>query len=369
MNLPARGRFSVCRLKMVNRSRWPWLAILVMLAWSAAVFSAGQPGLLQQEFIFESAPFPQCHAATIVETKDGLAAAWFGGSYEKNPDVGIWFARRLTGAWTAPVEVANGVQDPSVRFPCWNPVLFQPREGPLLLFYKVGPEPKQWWGMLMKSSDAGKTWSAPIRLPANILGPVKNKPVQLADGGILCGSSTEDHGWQVHFEETFDLGQTWKLFGPVNPPDGIAAIQPSILQYPGDRLQAIGRTQQGKIFQTWSQDQGRNWSKMTLTVLPNPNSGIDAVTLQDGRQLLVYNHTENGRNPLNLAATADGQNWQAALTLEDEAGREFSYPAVIQTKDRLVHIVYTWNRTRIKHVVVDPGKLVLNPMANGQWPR
>ena len=368
MKLPACGCFTVPRLKMANRSLLPRLAILVMLAWPAAGFSAGQPGLLQQEFVFESAPFPQCHAATIVETKDGLAAAWFGGRYEKSPDVGIWISRRLTGAWTAPVEVANGVQDPAVRFPCWNPVLFQPREGPLMLFYKVGPEPKRWWGMLMKSSDAGKTWTAPVRLPENILGPVKNKPVQLANGGILCGSSTEAHGWQVHFEETSDLGKTWKIFGPVPQPDGIAAIQPSILFHAENRLQAIGRTQQGRIFQMWSQDQGRNWGKMSLTGLPNPNSGIDAVTLQDGRQLLVYNHTEKSRSPLNLAASADGQDWQAALTLEDATGQEFSYPAVIQSSDGLVHIVYTWNRTRIKHMVVDPGKLVLKPMEDGRWP-
>jgi predicted neuraminidase len=239
----------------------------------------------------------------------------------------------------------------------------------MMLFYKIGPDPKSWWGMLMTSSDSGNNWSAPRRLPENIIGPVKNKPVQLASGDILCGSSTEDSGWQVHFERTPDLGKTWQIVGPVNRPNEIGAIQPSILFHPGHRLQAVGRTRQGRIFQTWSEDNGKTWDEMTLTGLPNPNSGTDAVTLRDGRQLLVYNHTTKGRSPLNIAVSADGRLWQAALTLEDEPGGEFSYPAVIQTSDGLVHIVYTWNRRRIKHVVVEPGRLELKPMENGNWPK
>jgi predicted neuraminidase len=331
--------------------------------------SAAQPGLLTAEFVFDTAPFPQCHASTIVETKDGLAAAWFGGQHEKSPDVGIWLSRQIDGKWTAPVEVANGAQHVGQRYPCWNPVLFQPRNGPMMLFYKIGPDPKTWWGMLTTSSDDGKRWSEPRRLPENIIGPVKNKPVQLANGDILCGSSTEQAGWQVHFERTPDLGQTWETVGPINHSDEIGAIQPSLLFHPGHRLQAIGRTQQGRIFETWSHDDGKTWDKMTLTRLPNPNSGTDAVTLRDGRQLLVYNHTAKGRSPLNVAVSVDGKRWLAALTLEDETGKEFSYPAVIQTRDGLVHIVYTWNRRRIKHVVVEPAKLELKPIENGKWPQ
>ncbi len=97
---------------------------------------------------------------------------------------------------------------------------------------------------------------------------------------------------------------------------------------------------------------------MTLLDLPNPNSGTDAVTLrEDGRFLLVYNHTREGRTPLNVALSRDGRTWEQALTLEDAPGGEFSYPAVIQTGDGLVHITYTWMRRRIKHVVVDPAAL------------
>ena len=316
------------------------------------------PGLVKSEFIFEKAPFPSCHASTIAEAKGGLVSAWFGGTREKHPDVGVWFSRQLNGKWTVPVEVANGIQTAGGRYPCWNPVLFQPKPGPLLLFYKVGPSPSSWWGMLMTSTNAGESWGEPVRLPEGILGPIKNKPVQLSNGDILCPSSTENDGWRVHFERTSDLGKTWRLSQPRNNGQGIDAIQPTILFHKGDRLQALGRTEQDRIFQVWSEDAGETWGNMTLTSLPNPNSGIDAVTLKDGRHLLVYNPTMKGRSPLSVAVSLDGKEWRIALQLENNPGKEFSYPAVIQSSDGLVHITYTWMRRRVKHVVVDPARLV-----------
>jgi predicted neuraminidase len=338
-----------------------------------------QPGVVKAEFIFETAPFPSCHASTIAETKDGLVAAWFGGTAERNPDVGIWVSRLENNQWTAPVEVANGVGFATNRFPTWNPVLFQPKRGPLMLFYKVGPSPGAWWGMLMKSEDCGKTWSQPKRLSDGILGPIKNKPVQLANGDILSGSSDESRGRSVHFERSSDLGETWQATLPVEANPGIGPIQPSILFYSKDKLQALGRTHlsQKQIFETWSEDGGKTWSKMTLLSLPNPDSGTDAVTLKDGRQLLVYNHNirtgsnNKGRSPLNVAISEDGKKWSAALVLEDDpdAPSGFAYPAVIQTSDGLVHITYTWQRKRIKHVVIDPKKLATKPIVNGEWPK
>jgi predicted neuraminidase len=311
-----------------------------------------QPGLILSEFIYETAPFPACHASTIVEVRGGLIAAWFGGTAESNPDVGIYLSRYVAGAWTAPVEVADGVQASGKRFPCYNPVLFQPRKGPLLLFYKVGTGPSGWWAMLTRSNDGGCTWSKPERLPDGILGPIKNKPIELKNGEILCPSSSEETGWRVHFERTSDLGQTWTATPPVNDPAIIGAIQPSFLIH-SDHLQAIGRTQQGKIFTIDSSDNGKTWGPMGLLTLPNPNSGTDAITLRDHRFLLVFNDTTTGRTPLNVAISHDGMTWTRVITLEDTPG-EFSYPAVIQTSDGKVHITYTWNRKRIKHVVIDP---------------
>jgi predicted neuraminidase len=337
------------------------------LAAPAAV--AAQPGLLLREFIYEKAPFPHCHASTLVETDGGLLAAWFGGTEESHPDVGIWLARREGERWTEPVEIANGIQSPKKRHPCWNPVLFQPKGAPLILFYKVGPNPDTWWGLLRTSNDGGKTWSDARRLPDGIAGPIKNKPVQLPSGEILCPSSSENHGWRAHMERTADLGVTWTKTGPLNDGKTIGAIQPSILFHPNGKLQAIGRTRgQGKLYEIWSDDAGKTWSEMKLIDLPNPNSGTDAVTLTDGRHLLVYNHTLKGRSPLNVAVSPDGKQWQAALVLEDTPG-EYSYPAVIQTREGLVHITYTWKRTKIAHVVVDPKKFDARPIVNGEWPK
>jgi len=216
--------------------------------------------------------------------------------------------------------------------------------------------------MARTSRDGGRTWNDPRRLADGILGPIKNKPVRLEDGAILSPSSTESpetpSAWRIHFERSTDGGRTWTI---VHPPassagDPIEAIQPSILVHPGGRLQAIGRTRSQRIFETWSNDGGRTWSPVTLTALPNPNAGIDAVTLRDGRHLIVYNHTTQGRSPLNVAVSRDGKTWEPALVLESEPG-EYSYPAVIQSPDGLVHITYTWKRQRIKHVVLDPRRL------------
>ncbi|MBN8624959.1 MAG: exo-alpha-sialidase [Planctomycetes bacterium] len=335
--------------------------------------TAEDAAVLTREFIYETAPFPSCHASTIVEPKPGeLVAAWFGGTAEKNPDVCIWVSRKESGGWTTPQEVANGLQADGTRHPTWNPVLFQPKDGPLMLFYKVGPSPSTWWGELRTSGDGGRTWSDARRLPEGILGPIKNKPIQLADGTILSPSSVEGLSpppdWQAHIERSSDGGHTWtKNLVPVDAKSP-GAIQPSLLQHADGSLQALGRSRGSRIFTTSSTDGGKTWSKLELTTLPNPNSGTDAVTVADGSHLLIYNHTQKGRSPLNLASSRDGKTWEAALVLESEPG-EYSYPAIIQSSDGLVHATYTWKRQKIRHAVIDPKKLEPKPLVDGAWPK
>ena len=359
------------------------VAIGIALDCHNPLFSQDSPIVLS-EFIYEEAPFPSCHASTIEEAADGtLVAAWFGGTHEKNPDVGIWVSRKNGERWTPPVEVANGIQYTKtdgtiVRHPTWNPVLFQPKQGPLLLFFKAGPTPQTWWGLMTTSNDNGLSWAAPRRLPEGILGPIKNKPIQLENGTILCPTSTEDpitDAWQVHMESTKDLGWSWSRTGALNDGKTFAAIQPSLLRTGGNGLLAVGRSRQNRLFEMRSIDGGMNWTDMKASMLPNPNSGTDAVTLKDGRHLLVYNHVPGtpgkwggARSPLNLAVSNDGEKWQAAFILESTPKEEFSYPAIIQTKDGMVHITYTWHRKKMKHIVVDPKRIASRDYVNGDWP-
>lgn len=326
--------------------------------------------LVKSEYIFTSAPFASCHASTIAEAADGtLVTAWFGGTAEGNGDVAIWSSWNKDGKWSTPKIAADAELE---NIPCWNPVLFQPKDGPMRLFYKTGKIIAQWQGEMVTSYDNGQTWKDRIILPEHFIGPVKNKPVQLADGTILCPTSTEHDGWRIHVEQIPDFDKTWSRTDALNKKSEGGAIQPSILFHQDGRLQMICRNKdaQGKLWQIWSKDNGRTWGKMSLLDLPNPCSGTDAVTLRDGRQLLVYNHTNTktgGRNILNVAVSKDGVHWKAVCVLENQRG-EFSYPAVIQTKDGKVHIVYTWSRKRIKHIVIDPEKIDGITIENGRWP-
>jgi predicted neuraminidase len=335
---------------------------------------AQNESILSKEFIFDSVSFPQCHASTIAETPDGLAVALFGGTAERNPDVEIWFSKFVNNGWSKPVSLANGIQSPRKRYPCWNPVLFQDPGGALLLFYKVGPSPDSWWGEMKTSMDNGITWTPSKKLPPGILGPVKNKPLLLKNGMLLCPSSSEDHGWQIHFEMTKDLGNSWTKTGSISNQGKFQVIQPTLLQFTGNNIQALCRSKNGMIVSTSSNDNGYTWSNLAPTDLPNPNSGIDAVTLKDGRNLLVYNHVavpkgKSGgpRSPLNVAISEDGTHWSAIAVLEKDEG-EYSYPAIIQTRDGLIHITYTWQRKRIRHVIMDASMFKPVPMVNRQWP-
>lgn len=346
------------------------LFFTLMINLQAEEINFGSKAIVKKEFIYsqEDVTFPSCHASTLAETSDGLVAAWFGGTHEKHRDVGIWVSRLADGAWSVPVEAANGVQHKKLRYPTWNPVLFNYGDE-LYLFYKEGPEIPTWWGEYMVSADNGKTWSRPVRLPDEILGPIKNKPELLNDEELICPSSTEHNGWQVHMEFTSDRGKTWERTEPLNDGTNVAAIQPSVLKHPGGKLQIVCRSKNKKILTAWSTDQGRNWSSLEPLSLPNPNSGIDAVTLKDGRHLLVYNHIEpsdewGSRNVLNVAISGDGIKWDAAVLLEKDPDpkAEYSYPAVIQTSDGLVHVTYTWNRKLIRHVVIDPARIEARPV-------
>jgi len=333
------------------------LAVLVLAARFALAKANG-------ELIFSvgSASFPSSHASTIVELKNGdLMAAWFGGTGEGKPDVAIWGSRHTAHGWSSPEEFAR-----ERNVPCWNPVLFHTKDGLLWLYYKFGPSPSEWTAARKFSRDEGATWSAAEVLPAGLIGPVRAKPLILGDGTIVSGSSVESYlSWAAWIERSPDEGKTWTKIGPFVParigqkeslPDRertYGIIQPSVVSLGGSHLRYYARSteQLATICAADSFDNGRSWTQPHLLQVPNPNSGIDAVTLRDGRVVLIYNNTSHGRSPLNLAVSTDGEHFTMFMTLEAQPG-EYSYPALIQATDGSLEMTYTWNRKSIRHVHV-----------------
>ena len=305
-------------------------------------------------FIFEKAPFASCHAVTLVEVAEGkLLAAWFGGTREGARDVKIWQSAYDGKGWSVPAQVA---QEPG--YPCWNPVLFRSGKGTLFLFYKSGPSPMTWSGFVKRSGDSGKTWSKEEILPAGLLGPIKNKPIEFG-GAILAPTSVESHrAWCSWVERSRDDGKTWTRCGPIvvpGKPHGL--IQPTLLPTSKGRLLALCRSRDPRLIcQAESPDGGLTWSAAKPTGLLNPNSGIDGVRGSDGNLYLAYNPSRLARTPLTIARSSDdGKSWKVVATAEDGLG-EFSYPALIQSGDGKLHLAYTYNRKHIKHLVYDPKK-------------
>lgn len=328
------------------------LKILFCLGFFAISFFGNAQTVSSTQFIYDTASFASCHASTIVETPKGILAAWFGGKFEGDKEVNIYASWLVNNKWSTPFILAEGFMGDSTRYACYNPVLFLAPNQELLLFYKIGPNVQGWTGWMKRSSNYGATWSAPEKLPDGILGPIRNQPYVVGDT-LICPSSTENTGWKVHFEYTTNNGKSWTRGPDLNDANPITGIQPAILRHGDQLLQALTRSQNGTVNETWSYDNGKTWAPLQQTNLINNNSSIDAITLQDGRHLLVYNHcSAPSRSPLNVAISKDGKNWEPLLVLEKEVSAEFSYPYVIQTADQKIHITYTWKRKKIKHVVL-----------------
>lgn len=299
------------------------------------------------EFVFVDPPFRSCHASSIAITKSGLIATWFAGNSEGHKKTGIWISSKVNDKWSKPIEIANGKQLSGRSFPCWNPVLYQRQDDLLYLFYKVGKSPSEWRGKYITSNDNGQSWSNPITLSPGIYGPTKNKPIELVGGDLLFPSSEEIYDcWKVHFETMSNA--SWKRTEVLDPLE-LECIQPTLLRHSESIIQALCRSENKIIAETWSYDEGKTWSPLSKTSIINPNSAIDAVSLSNSKHLLVYNNSQKDRSSLALAISEDGKSWENILILEDGDG-EYSYPSIIKESETSVHIVYTWNRKSIKYI-------------------
>jgi len=340
---------------------------------------------------------PDNHASTLVELKNGdVLAAWFGGSWEGNPDVAIYTARLHAGIWSTPRETARENQ-----VACWNPVLFHDKAARLWLYYKIGKSPRTWTGVRKWSDDEGLSWSAAEPLPSGILGPIKDKPLVLENGVIVSGSSVEEEGkWAVWIERSEDNGKTWAKAGPITIPptldipdagalaaarEGkhvihdehenidtkiyppaettIGLIQPSIISMDAHHLRFYARSHSKaqRIAAADSLDDGKTWSQAHFINLPIPNSGIDAVRLRDGRIVLIFNNSYNKRTPLNLAVSAAGEHFTVFKTLEDGPG-QYSYPAIVQAANGDLLITYSWRRQTIRYLRLPSSEVPADPL-------
>ncbi|MCV9927549.1 exo-alpha-sialidase [Flavobacterium sp. LS1R49] len=338
------------------------LSVLVCLS-CASVKKEPKARNITHSFITDNPITSNSHAATLVELKPNeLMAAWFGGKYEGAKDVGIYYSTYKKKTWSTPKNLIKPlITAQGDTLPCWNPVLFKSQSQCLYLFYKVGKNPREWFGAMITSKDNGVTWSNPKYLPKDILGPIKNKPIETTLGVILCGSSTEsikDDQWRVHVEVYIEATDTWEKIG-IQDKKGFDIIQPTFLVHSNNTIQMLSRSKHNKLITSWSDDNGKNWSRTDTIDVVNSNSGIDALTLNKGSFLLVNNPLPkgkdwfNGRNVLDVEYSKDGVHWSKLFDLENQNEGEFSYPAIIKTSDNKIHVLYTYNRVYIKHVAFD----------------
>lgn len=329
------------------------------------------PSIIKEELLSQDHQTYDCHSSSIIELTPGQFCVVWKGGYGRgqsncgmNKNVGIWMTRFDGQNWSPPKQIVTNPD--SV---CWGPVLTKLPSGELLLFYRIGQNPRNVVAFLKRSDDNGAHWSAEEILPAGILGPVKGKPIVTADGTLICGSSIEVGEPTDKFKATAcwieiaqNGGRQWKKFGPIEiPGQKFGAIEPVLFYSNEKQLRLLCRDRANKIDRTgyiWtatSDDGGATWTELQKTTLPNPDISVEAVDLGSKNILLVYNHSHTDRYPLNVALSKDGgATWTPSLVLETDSGE---VPAAILASDGRVHITYAWcppdGPRRIKHVVLD----------------
>ncbi len=305
------------------------------------------------------------HVASICELRDGgLAATWYGGSREGARDVAIYFATRERGKseWSKPkaiVRPESAARDLNRAIQkVGNPILFSDGAGKLWLVY-VSITIGGWSGSSLNvtaSDDAGQSWAASQRLTLspffNISELVKNGPTALGNGGWAVPVYHELFGkfpellWLRGTEAGVSASKT-RIAG------GRSGFQPAMVPLSTNQALAVLRDTSPRrlISEARTENGGRSWSSAEVLDLPNPDSGLDAIRLGDGRLLLAFNDSATGRDNLRLAVSADeGGSWKRVATLAEEKGAEFSYPFLLRTRDGNIHAVFTWKRKAIKHV-------------------
>lgn len=378
-----------------RRARFAWLTVSVAVTgiafWHASaenvaprtamrlpvhpVVTPATAGIASSSWVVGEGITPSVHGSSVCALPGGeLATIWYGGQREGAADVAIYLSRRSAGPfgeWSEPERLLGpeDVESESGRNvrKLGNAVMFTDPDGRLWLVY-VSVSVGGWSGSLInvkRSDDGGRTWSQSRRLTLNpflnFSTLVRAKPFFTADGWI---------GLPVYHEFVAKYPQIlWMQPGDAEPIERFhlrrLPIVPDLLQpavVPLDEQRAVMLLRDGGEDRTLhvarSDDAGWSWTKPKPVDLPNPDSGIDAIRLHDGRIVLAYNDTREDRRRLRLAVSRDsGESWTPGAVLEEAEGGEFSYPSLVQDAQGLIHVTYTWQRLRIKHVQLTADQL------------
>jgi predicted neuraminidase len=325
-----------------------------------------EPPFFQGNLLADPSSTRSVHAATLTELPEGnLLAVWFGGTREGAKDVALYQATfdRDLRTWsnprvlTAPKEV-QGELGRYIR-KVGNAALFTDSSGKVWLFF-VTVSLGGWSTSMVNfktSEDGGTSWSAARRLVSspflNLSTLVRSAPFQWADGTIGLPVYHELVG---KFGELLRLDREGRVLQKIRLTSGRHSLQPVIVSFDEENGLALLRNcghPSGAILAQRTTNAGENWLPASPLSLPNPNSAVAALRLQDDSLLLAYNHASSRRRNLSLALSKDaGQTWQLLQTVEemDIPEAEFSYPSLVESADGFVHLVYTWNRTHIKHL-------------------
>lgn len=309
---------------------------------------------------------PSVHGANVVETLDGgLLATWFGGSREGGKDVVLWGAdfSPVNSSWSAPRRIIGPAETQAAlgRYikTVGNSVLVRGQQNELWLYY-VSVSVGGWAGSSLnavRSLDEGKTWDTPRRLITspffNVSTLNKSAAVPYTDGSFGLPVYHEFIG---KFAELLVVDNTGRILDKTRITQGRHSIQPLLLPLGPQLALALMRDtgpHPGHVLISRSDNAGIHWAGDEQLPLPNPDSAVAGLRRPDGSLLLVFNDTESGRSSLALAVSRDqGKSWSTVKHFEQthDGKSEFSYPYLIRSSNGSMHLLYTWNRKRIRHV-------------------
>jgi predicted neuraminidase len=287
------------------------------------------------------------HAPTIASFDDGeLIAAWYAydGPHELD-GAAIYASRRPAGAahWSEPRSFASPTRS-------GNPVLYAEGDD-VWMFHAVVPG-TGWstsYVVYRRSADRGHTWSPRRRIDGPLGCNVRFPPLRTADATLLLPAYDDLLQRALFF--AWREGDGWELISSVARPYPDRAIQPSVARLSDGTLLAVLRsTGRPRLWVTGSDDGGRHWSALRDGGLPNPGAPALLLGLQSGALLMVFNDSESRRRPLSAALSYDdGRSWTPPRVLVDGQGA-YAYPASVQTRDGVIHLLFSDDRVLISHI-------------------